>query len=889
MRKTSPASIPANGGEKPINSAASMMSSNEVDRLSTLHRYEILDTEAEASFDSLARLAAEICGTSIGLITFIDDQRQFFKAAVGFAGDRVSSLEIGFCPQVVRDRAPLVIDDTLADPQHADNPAVTEGAIRFYAGVPLITHDDQVIGTLCVLDTQARPQKLPDRERQWLEALATQVVSQLELRRLEAVARREHVRAEEQAHRLSVIAEASTLLLAAHDPAATVRQLFELVGSGFRIDMGFHYRCGDGALGLIAATGLTTEQERSAVRIDFGQSVCGIVAQRREPMHVAGIQASTEELFRPLKNLGLASYYSAPLLAGSQLLGTISFGRRDEKFSSGEIDALQAITSQLATAIERQHAEDDLRLLNETLEERIEERSAALRLYQNIVQSNVAPVVAFDRQFKLIAFNQAHIDAYKRAYGIDQQMGDRLLDQFLPDQAVILKGLMERALNGESFTVREEFGDPALEKPSWEVTYNPLYDDAGAIIGAFHIAVDITAEVRNASALAEAQDALRQSQKLEAIGQLTGGVAHDFNNLLTIIRGSVELLKRPGLVEEKRRRYIDAIAETTDRAAKLTGQLLSFARRQALTPELTDIGAAVEEVTTMVRTLTGSRVVIDLKLPKDSCLAEVDRSQFETAIVNLAVNARDAMDGEGRLTIAVGPVSGVPALRSHPGIAGDFVAVTITDDGAGIANEDLIRIFEPFFTTKGVGKGTGLGLSQVIGFTKQSGGDVGVESIVGESTTFSIYLPRIINAEIVAATSADDGAVKNGEGFCVLLVEDNPDVGRFAQGALEELGYESIHAADATLALSELEQDPERFDVMFSDVVMPGMDGVELGTIVRKRYPNLPVILTSGYSHVLAENGQHGFELLHKPYSIEQLSRVLRKAIAWRLRQLKHG
>jgi PAS domain S-box-containing protein len=385
----------------------------------------------------------------------------------------------------------------------------------------------------------------------------------------------------------------------------------------------------------------------------------------------------------------------------------------------------------------------------------------------------------------------------------------------------------------------------------------------------------ITAEKEQAEALRHAEDAMRQSQKLEAIGQLTGGVAHDFNNLLTVIRGSVDLLRRPGLTEERRARYTDAIASTADRAAKLTGQLLAFARRQALKPELFDAGTNLQAMQDIVGTLAGSRVRIEVIISDDPCFIEADPSQFDTAIINMAVNARDAMDGEGSLTFMVAATSRVPAVRSHPAVDGDYVCVSINDTGHGIAASEIDRIFEPFYTTKSVGQGTGLGLSQVFGFAKQSGGDVTVESTPGVGTTFALYLPRA-----PAPTSAGETQVRQVEdglsGICVLVVEDNAEVGEFATTTLTELGYSTVYAPNAQAAIRELEHDADRFHIVFSDVIMPGMSGIELAKLIKMRHPTLPVVLTSGYSHVLAEEGSKGFELLHKPYSMEQLSRYLR-------------
>ena len=377
------------------------------------------------------------------------------------------------------------------------------------------------------------------------------------------------------------------------------------------------------------------------------------------------------------------------------------------------------------------------------------------------------------------------------------------------------------------------------------------------------------------SELVQAEDALRQAQKVEAIGQLTGGVAHDFNNLLTVIRGSVDLLRRPGLSDARRDRYIDAISDTADRAAKLTGQLLAFARRQSLTPEVFDAAASVRTISDMVRTLAGARIKVAVRLPAEPCHIDADRSQFDTAIVNMAVNARDAMKSEGVLTITVAETSGMPAIRSHPAVAGPFVSVSLTDTGPGIPADRIDQIFEPFFTTKSLGEGTGLGLSQVFGFTKQSGGDIFVESVEGQGATFTMYLPRVAGVADQRVEAGHD-SVPLGDGACVLVVEDNAEVGLFATQALAELGYETVLAMDGARALAELAANGDRFDVVFSDVMMPGMSGVELGQEIARLYPALPVMLTSGYSEVLAQSGTHGFDLLHKPYSIEGLSRALR-------------
>jgi two-component system, NtrC family, sensor kinase len=382
-----------------------------------------------------------------------------------------------------------------------------------------------------------------------------------------------------------------------------------------------------------------------------------------------------------------------------------------------------------------------------------------------------------------------------------------------------------------------------------------------------------------------AEDQLRQAQKMEAVGQLTGGIAHDFNNLLTVIRSSIDLLQRPNVTEERRRRYLNAISDTTTRATKLTGQLLAFARRQALKPEPFNVVENVATVVEMIRALMGSRIAIETHLPDRPLYINADPSQFDTSIVNVAVNARDAMGGEGRLTISVRAVDEAPAMRGRPGAPGGYVAVAMRDTGEGIASDRLEQIFEPFFTTKEVGHGTGLGLSQVFGFAKQSGGEVMAESELGHGATFTLYLPRVAIETRPPPALAEPKAAASAAGSCVLLVEDNDDVGAAAEQTLGELGYASVRAASAEQALAELEKDAKRFILVFSDVVMPGMSGVELGHEIHRRYSDLPVVLTSGYSHALAQNGAAGFALLNKPYSVEQLSQALQKATRGRAAQ----
>jgi PAS domain S-box-containing protein len=378
----------------------------------------------------------------------------------------------------------------------------------------------------------------------------------------------------------------------------------------------------------------------------------------------------------------------------------------------------------------------------------------------------------------------------------------------------------------------------------------------------------------------KAEDALRHAQKMEAVGLLTGGVAHDFNNLLTVIRGSADLLRKPNLPEERRARYLDAIADTADRAAALTAQLLAFARRQPLKPVVFNAAESIRLMEPLLRATLGSQISYSLEIECDPCLLLADQSQFDTAVVNLAVNARDAMEGAGTLSIRISEADLIPAIRAHGTRPGKYVAVAIVDSGSGIPKDHLDRIFEPFYTTKMVGQGTGLGLSQVHGFCKQSGGDIGVSNVAGGGAIFTLYLPTTARKVDVDPVANERSAVQRPAAHgSLLIVEDNEMVGQFATDLVEELGYSAVLAPDGRTALAILSNSPGSFRAIFSDIVMPGMTGIELAEQVRLEHPHMPIVLTSGYSHILAEEGTHGFELLQKPYSAEGLARVLSRLL----------
>jgi PAS domain S-box-containing protein len=372
-------------------------------------------------------------------------------------------------------------------------------------------------------------------------------------------------------------------------------------------------------------------------------------------------------------------------------------------------------------------------------------------------------------------------------------------------------------------------------------------------------------------------EALRQGQKMEAIGQLTGGIAHDFNNLLMIIGGSLESLSRRVQLDDRVQKLLDAARLGVARGARLNEQLLAFARRQDMREEAVCITDLLPTFETLLDRAVGEAVRVDVRRAADLWYCRTDPHQLETAILNLAINARDAMNDRGSLTLATRNAV-VPAAQAEPNdvVAGEYIVVEITDDGPGMSPEIAARVFEPFFTTKELGKGTGLGLSQVYGFARQSGGFVELDSQLGRGTTVSIFLPRsdaapprVVESEAAPGPQRADGRV--------LLVEDDVDVRGATRSMLEELGYQVTEADSADVALDRLSTEPE-FDFVFTDVIMAsGMTGIELAHTIKARQPDCPILLTSGYTaQRLVPTAKGGdLPILRKPYTLSQLADAL--------------
>lgn len=388
----------------------------------------------------------------------------------------------------------------------------------------------------------------------------------------------------------------------------------------------------------------------------------------------------------------------------------------------------------------------------------------------------------------------------------------------------------------------------------------------GTLLGFAKITRDITERHEAQQKLERVQRQLAESQKFDALGQLTGGIAHDFNNLLMIISGHLHTLKRLAGDNPKAIRAVQAIETASQRGAALTNQLLTFARRQRVNPQAIDLAERIHSVREVLDTGLGSSVHLNVEIEQDIWPVTVDVTEFETALINLLINARDAMPNGGTVLVSAKNVQ-----LNEDNHKGDYVAISVEDSGVGIPQDVITKVFDPFFTTKAVGKGTGLGLSQVHGFAHQAGGTVTLQSELGQGTRFTILLPR--GAGAASSRESDSEDEKIGISGTVLLVEDNPDVAGASAGLLEQLGYAVRWVSDAEAALKAIERDG--IDLVLSDIVMPGkMDGLGLARAIRQKRPNLPVLLATGYSEA-AQTARADFAILKKPYQIYDLSRAL--------------
>jgi PAS domain S-box-containing protein len=461
-----------------------------------------------------------------------------------------------------------------------------------------------------------------------------------------------------------------------------------------------------------------------------------------------------------------------------------------------------------------------------------------------------------------------------RAPDPQQAVGHKIWDAptmaAYPQHVALMKQAVAAAARGEVFTTEAKLERDGAPTAFLDVSVQPVKGPDGAILYLLFEARDITE-------LKAAQEQLRQSQKMEALGQLTGGIAHDFNNLLTVVVGGLDIIAKRA-VDDKLKRYADNALAAAERGARLTGQLLAFSRVQRLEVRPTHVGPLIQQMRPLLRNVLGPGITKKFDLDEAMIPVMADPTQLELAVLNLAINARDAMPNGGVLSFATRPVriTGEPEAED-----GDYVELTISDTGLGMAPHVAERAFEPFFTTKEVGKGTGLGLSMVYGMARQSGGLARIESTPGKGTTVRLLFRAAEGQPADHADRADEpaGAAARGHARSVLVIDDDPDVREFIASALEEQGYRVEEAADGREGLTKLERAAP--DLVVLDFIMPGLSGADVAKRIRAQRAGQPILFVSGYSETEAVRAAApGAPLLAKPFRAETLHRAVRGALA---------
>ncbi len=597
----------------------------------------------------------------------------------------------------------------------------------------------------------------------------------------------------------------------------------------------------------------------------IGQSIEMLVPERQRPHHD---QHRAQYHERPkIRRMGTGLDLYGRRRDGSEIPVEISLSPVSHEGGTIVLSAIRDIS-------DRKRIEEELRRANEELEHR---KTRELRDSQNrmalIVNSSQDAIIGKNLEGIITQWNAGAEEIY--GYTAQEVIG-RPISLLAPkDRADEIPEILRKIRTGERVeyfeTVRVTKDGRRL---NMSVSVSPILDAEGKVIGASTIARNITGQKKT-------EEQLRQSQKMEAVGRLAGGVAHDFNNLLGIVTACTELLRMHADAESVE--YLDNIREAAKRGAALTKQLLAFSRRQPVQKQLLDLNERLKEVSKLLRPLMGEDVQISIPTRPANGIVEADPSQIDQIVMNLAVNSRDAMPNGGKLIIETGVFDFDESFaREHPGMnAGRYVMLAVSDNGVGMNEATRSHIFEPFFTTKEMGKGTGLGLSTVYGIVKQSGGHIWVYSEPGRGTTFKIYLPSADHKLETSAALEAETLPARREGTTILLAEDDAMMRRLTRKILEEHGYKVFEAEDGKAALRLVAENHKTIDLVLTDVVMQGMNGPEMVLKLLDTYPTMKVVYMSGYTGELVshQGADASIRLLEKPFTRASLLKLLDEAL----------
>ena len=820
----------------------------EPERLAALDRYAVLDTEPEQNFDDVVRLVANTFGAPIAAVSLVAERRQWFKAEIGI-GLRETSFDTSFCAAAILQRDVMVVPDATQDERFVSNPLVVGApGVRFYAGALLETSEGLPLGALCVLDTKPRPGGATDAQLFLLKTLARQVMSQLELRR--AIHERDHALAEQRRVEELHMQALENAVAYARERDARQAQWSAVVDQ--------------------ATAGIG--QADSSGQITFANDrFCEIAGRGRDELMTLRWQDLThpDDLEENLALWNKALFGGTSFVIENRVVrpdGTIAWVRKGVNAIRGPDGSFESMVGVWIDVTERQVAEHALRSLNDNLETEVAERTRERdRVWSN--SRDLLVIISADGILREV--NPAWTTLL--GYAVGQVVGRSYSEFIHPDDVEASRRSLDKATRGplDNFEGRHLHKDGSARWISWTTTTE------GGLV--FASGRDITVQ-------REVEDQLRQSQKMEALGQLTGGIAHDFNNMLATIVGNLDLLKRRAATGSFDRvdHYANAAIAGAQRAAGLTHRLLAFSRRQSLELTAIDVTRLVGGMREVLQRAVGENIRLELKLQANAWTAESDVNQLENALLNVTINARDAMTEGGTLTIETSNVTiderDVRTRNDLP--AGGYLVIAVSDTGTGMPSEVVAKAFDPFFTTKPIGQGTGLGLSMVYGFIKQSRGHVHIASQPGRGTTIELYLPRH-GGTAVEPMLVCDHAPRAVEGEQVLIIEDDASVRALVLEVLEDLGYAGLAASDGASALPIIDGN-QRLDLLITDVGLPGLNGRQIAEMAQQRRPGLKVLFITGYAeHAAARNGflAEGMEMIAKPFSIDALATRVRAMI----------
>ena len=615
---------------------------------------------------------------------------------------------------------------------------------------------------------------------------------------------------------------------------------------------------------------------QQGVIIEVNSQTEALFGYRRDELIGQSVDMLVPERQRQQHHQHRESYYSGPKIrrmgSGLDLYGR----RRDGSEFPVEISLSPVPTGSGAVVLsvirditDRKRIEEELRRANEELDRR---KTRELRDSQNrlalIADSSQDAIIGKNLDGVITHWNKGAEAIY--GYSALEMIGRNISVLCPPDRPDEIPGILAKIRHGERV---EYFESVRVTKDGrrldMSISVSPIYDPDGRIVGASAIGRNITAQKK-------IEDQLRQSQKMEAVGRLAGGIAHDFNNLLGIVTACTELLR--GRVDSENLEYVDNIREAAKRGASLTKQLLAFSRRQPVEVQILDLNQRLQEVNKLLKPLMGDDVEIMLPSPAASAIVEADPGQLDQIVLNLAVNARDAMPHGGKLIIETGVFDlDASFAREHSMTPGRYVMLAVSDNGTGMDEVTRSRIFEPFFTTKESGKGSGLGLATVYGIVKQSGGHIWVYSEPGRGSTFKVYLPTAEHKVGLGRETHAELLPGRREGVTILLAEDDPAMRKLTRKMLEEHGFKVLEAIDGGAALEVVAGNSTQIDLILTDVVMKGMNGPELVLRLMDSHPEMKVVYVSGYTgELVVEQGlPSGIRLLEKPFTRSALLKVI--------------